>query len=113
MKSSSHARLPTRRHPGGTYFFTLNLLRRHDNDLLTRHVKRLREAVRTVRRAAAQHTLPGISCHPETRFNLAFFLFSQSRITCQRHSRRMPKYPAAALTALTISEPSRNGCQTR
>ena len=39
------------RHPGGTYFFTLNLLRRRDNDLLTRHIERLREAVRTVRRA--------------------------------------------------------------
>ena len=37
------------RHPGGTYFFTLTLLRRRDNDLLTRHIERLREAVRTVR----------------------------------------------------------------
>ena len=38
------------RHPGGTYFFTLTLLRRHDNDLLTRHIQHLREAVRVVRR---------------------------------------------------------------
>lgn len=37
------------RHPGGTYFFTLTLLRRCDNDLLTRHIERLREAVRKVR----------------------------------------------------------------
>ena len=34
--------------PGGTYFFTLNLDRRHDNDLLTRHIDALRGAVRTV-----------------------------------------------------------------
>jgi putative transposase len=37
------------RYPGGTYFFTLTLLRRRDNDLLTRHIERLREVVRTVR----------------------------------------------------------------
>jgi putative transposase len=36
-------------HPGGTYFFTVNLLERHANDLLTRHVDALREAVRRVR----------------------------------------------------------------
>ena len=39
------------RHPGGIYFFTLTLLRRRDNDLLTRHIEELREAVRRVRRA--------------------------------------------------------------
>lgn len=37
-------------HPGGTYFFTVNLLERSGNDLLTRHVSELREAVRLVRR---------------------------------------------------------------
>jgi putative transposase len=37
------------RHPGGIYFFTLSLLRRQSNDLLTRHIERLREAVRKVR----------------------------------------------------------------
>jgi putative transposase len=36
-------------HPGGTYFFTVNLLQRQGNDLLTRHVESLREAVRSVR----------------------------------------------------------------
>jgi len=36
-------------HPGGTYFFTVNLLQRQDNDLLIRHVALLRNAVRTVR----------------------------------------------------------------
>jgi putative transposase len=36
-------------HPGGTYFFTVNLLQRQGNDLLTRHIALLRETVRTVR----------------------------------------------------------------
>lgn len=36
-------------HPGGTYFFTVNLLKRHGNDLLTRHVAVLRDVVRAVR----------------------------------------------------------------
>ena len=35
--------------PGGTYFFTVNLLERHRNDLLTRHIDLLRDAVRVVR----------------------------------------------------------------
>ncbi len=35
--------------PGGTYFFTVNLLQRRNNDLLTRHIDLLRAAVRTVR----------------------------------------------------------------
>jgi putative transposase len=34
--------------PGGSYFFTVNLLERYPNDLLTRHVEPLREAVRLV-----------------------------------------------------------------
>ena len=36
-------------HPGGTYFFTANLLERLGNDLLVRHIDSLREAVRSVR----------------------------------------------------------------
>jgi putative transposase len=36
--------------PAGTYFFTVNLLQRHGNDLLTRHVDVLRKVVRGVRR---------------------------------------------------------------
>lgn len=35
--------------PGGTYFFTVNLLQRHNNDLLIRHINLLRETVKTVR----------------------------------------------------------------
>lgn len=35
--------------PGGTWFFTITLLERTDNDLLTRHVDVLRTVVRSVR----------------------------------------------------------------
>ena len=35
---------------GGTYFFTVNALQRHGNDLLTRHIDALRDVVRQVRR---------------------------------------------------------------
>jgi putative transposase len=35
--------------PGGTWFFTVNLLRRHDNDLLVREIELLRQVVRRVR----------------------------------------------------------------
>jgi putative transposase len=35
--------------PGGTWFFTVNLLQRHNNDLLTRHIGALRDAVGSVR----------------------------------------------------------------
>jgi putative transposase len=31
--------------PGGTYFFTVNLLQRHANDLLVKHIDAIREAV--------------------------------------------------------------------
>lgn len=35
--------------PGGTWFFTVNLLRRRHNDLLIREIGLLRETVRRVR----------------------------------------------------------------
>ena len=38
-------------HPGGTYFFTVNLLERSGNDLLVRRINLLRESVRVVRAA--------------------------------------------------------------
>ena len=37
-------------HPGGTYFFTVNLLQRQGNDLLTRNIGLLRNVVKAVRR---------------------------------------------------------------
>ncbi|HOY69245.1 MAG TPA: transposase [Methylotenera sp.] len=36
-------------HKGGTYFFTLNLLQRRDNNLLIQHIDVLRSAVRRVK----------------------------------------------------------------
>ena len=36
-------------HPGGTYFFTVNLLQRKDNDLLVRHFQDLRQAIKEVK----------------------------------------------------------------
>ena len=35
--------------PGGTYFFTVNLLQRQGSDLLTRHIELLRAVVKSVR----------------------------------------------------------------
>lgn len=35
-------------HPGGTYFFTVNLLQRHVNDLLTRYIELLRATMGAV-----------------------------------------------------------------
>ena len=40
--------------PGGTYFFTVNLLNR-DTDLLTRHIQALRSAVRATRASRPFH----------------------------------------------------------
>ena len=37
------------RHPGGTYFFTVNLLQRHHNDLLVRQIDLFRDIVRSVK----------------------------------------------------------------
>jgi putative transposase len=37
--------------PGATYFFTVNLAERHNNDLLTRHIDVLREAFIVTRKA--------------------------------------------------------------
>ena len=36
--------------PGGTWFFTVNLLQRHDNNLLIREINLLRDVVRKVRK---------------------------------------------------------------
>jgi putative transposase len=37
-------------HAGGTYFFTVNLLQRNENDLLVRHIDYLRDAIRTTKK---------------------------------------------------------------
>jgi len=36
--------------PGGTYFFTVNLLERHGNNLLTKKINLLRQAIQNVKR---------------------------------------------------------------
>ena len=35
--------------PGGTYFFTVNLLERHNNDLLVRHIDHFKSVLRSVK----------------------------------------------------------------
>lgn len=42
-------------HPGGTHFFTVNLLQRHQNDLLVRHIDVLREVVAIIKRTYPFH----------------------------------------------------------
>ncbi len=41
--------------PGGTYFFTVNLLTRKSNDLLIRHIDMLRDAVKHTRKSKPFH----------------------------------------------------------
>lgn len=36
-------------HKGGTYFFTVNLLERYENDLLVRYISTLRQVIKDVR----------------------------------------------------------------
>lgn len=92
--------------PGGTFFFTVNILER-DRDLLVRQVDVLREAVRTVRAARPfeivawvalpehQHCIwalpPGDTDYPE-RWRLIKLLFSpalpkEERINASRGSK--------------------------
>ena len=92
--------------PGGTFFFTVNLLER-DRDLLVRHVALLREAVRQVRAARPFEIVawvvmpdhlhciwtlpPGDTDYPE-RWRLIKLLFSRAlpkteRINASRESK--------------------------
>ena len=60
--------------PGGTYFFTINLLERR-SDLLIRHIEALREAVRRTWAERSFHSdgwvvlqeSPPLRAHPATR----------------------------------------------
>lgn len=52
------------RTPGATYFFTVNLAKRHANPLLTEHIEALREAFR-VTRQAHPFTIEAIVVLPE------------------------------------------------
>lgn len=88
-------------HPGGTYFFTVNLLQRHGNDLWVRHIESLRDAVRRVRRhhpfvihgwvMLPDHLhcvieLPLNDCDFPLRWRLIKLLFSKSLPVTERRS---------------------------
>lgn len=73
--------------PGGTYFFTINLLERR-SDLLTRHIDVLREAVR------------------RTRLERPFFI--DAWVVLPEHMRCLITLPeGATATFRTVSRPSR------
>jgi hypothetical protein len=62
-------------HPGGTYFFTVNALQRHGNDLLTRHVEALRDVeqrgqvrISAVGRKSAAHSPNEVQSKSASRF---------------------------------------------
>src|ERR687896_2715152 len=74
--------------PGGTYFFTINLLERR-SDLLIRHIEALREAVRRTRAERSFHITAGWFC----------------RITSIACSPCQP----VTMTFPTASKPSRSG----
>lgn len=44
-------------HPGGTYFFTINLMQRKGNDLLIQHIQPLKESIKMVK---AKLNRPGL-----------------------------------------------------
>jgi putative transposase len=87
--------------PGGTYFFTVNLLRRQGNDLLTRKIHLLREAVRMVRQRHSfiihgwvvlpEHLhcvieLPPNDADFATRWRLIKIAFSKALLVTERRS---------------------------
>ena len=89
-------------HPGGTYFFTVNLLQRQGNDLLIRHVDLLREAVASVRQrhpfiihgwvVLPEHLhcvieLPADDADFATRWRLIKMAFSKALPKTERRSR--------------------------
>ena len=53
LKIRYHAPMDYRRawHPGGTYFFTVNCLKRKDNTLLIDNIDTLRQAIKTTKRS--------------------------------------------------------------
>ncbi len=86
--------------PGGTYFFTVNLLERR-MDTLVRHIDRLREAVRTVRQRRPFHidawvvlpdhlhclwTLPDGDADFSTRWRLIKTAFAKALPITERRS---------------------------
>lgn len=87
--------------PGGTWFFTVNLLQRHHNDLLLREVDLLRDCVRRVRARYPFHidawvvlpehmhciwTLPPGDCDFSLRWRLIKSGFSRTLPATERRS---------------------------
>jgi putative transposase len=87
--------------PGGTWFFTVNLLQRHHNDLLLREVDLLRDCVRRVRARYPFHidawvvlpehmhciwTLPPGDCDFSLRWRLIKSGFSRALPATERRS---------------------------
>ncbi|WP_347989619.1 transposase [Methylomonas sp. AM2-LC] len=87
--------------PGGTYFFTVNLLEREPNDLLIRHIDILRHTVKNVRRRWPFHidawvvlpdhlhcvwTLPQGDTDNTTRWRLIKQAFSKALPITERRS---------------------------
>ncbi len=83
-------------HPGGTYFFTVNLLQRNGNNLLTQHIQLLREVVRSVRQRhpfviQGWVVLPDhLHCVIELPINDADFA-TRWRLIKMRFSKSLPK----------------------
>jgi len=88
-------------YPGGTCFFTVNLLQRKGNDLLVRHIQALREAVKAVKTrhpfeihgwvVLPEHfhcvlELPHGDCDYATRLRLIKVGFSKSLPKTERRS---------------------------
>ncbi|MEN3112383.1 transposase [Uliginosibacterium paludis] len=94
---------------GGTYFFTVNLLRREGNDLLVRHIDRLRESVAWVRRRHpfiihAWVVLPDhLHCIIELPSGDADFAV-RWRLIKQRFSRGIPATESRSMTRVRRGE---------
>ena len=99
-------------HPGGTYFFTVNLLQRQGNDLLARHINLLRDMVRVVRNrhpfmihgwvVLPDHLHCVIELPPDdadfaTRWRLIKMGVSKSLPQTERHSRVCINWPPPQL----------------
>ena len=90
------------RMPGGTYFFTVNLLERNPNDLLVRHIDVLRHSVKETRQRQPFHidawvvlpdhllcvwTLPADSTDNSARWCSIKQIFSKAMPKTERRSK--------------------------
>ncbi len=100
-----------RRHllPGGTYFFTVNLLERYPNNLLTSNINLLREVVRYVQWKRPFHidawvVLPdhmhAVWTLPDNDFDFS----NRWRLIKQRFSKEIPKNEQRSMTRIKRGE---------